>query len=122
MFVRHNLNVNTGNDNFTDVVDMHFMNIGNDTDVRTGGGGDIVRISDAGFNDDLTIDTGAGNDSVSIDRCNVDELFLNLGSDADNLTLRNTFGRRASLNGGLGTDTLVQSGNSFSQSFGASSF
>ena len=122
VFVRHNLNVNTGSDDFTDFVDMHFMNIGNDTDVRTGGGGDIVRISDVGFNDDLTIDTGAGNDSVSIDRCQVDELFLSLGTDSDALTLRNTVGRRASLNGGLGSDTLSQSGNSFSQFFGASGF
>lgn len=122
VFVRHNLSVNTGNDDFTDVIDMHFMNIGNDTDVRTGAGGDIVRVSDVGFNDDLTIDTGSGNDSVSIDRCQVDELFLSLGTDSDALTLRNTFGRRASLNGGLGSDTLSQSGNSFSQFFGASSF
>ena len=122
LFVRHNLNVNTGNDDFTDFLDMHFLNIGNDTDVRTGGGGDVLRISDTGFRDDLTIDTGAGNDSVSLDRCSVDELFLNLGSDSDSLTLRNNSGRRATLNGGLGTDSLIQSANVFSQSFSASSF
>ena len=122
VFVRHNLNVNTGIDGFTDAVDIHFANIGNDTDVRTGGGSDLVSISDDNFVDDLTIDTGAGFDSVFIDRCHVDELFVNLGGEDDGLSLRTTSGRRASLNGGFGADTLNQSGNAFSEFFSANSF
>ena len=113
-FVRRNLTINTGTDAFGDVVDMLFANVGNDTNISTGGGSDIVRLSDVGFNDDLTINTGAGNDSVTLNRCEVDEIFANLGSGNDTLGLRDTFGNRATLNGGIGTDTLARINSPFS--------
>lgn len=121
-FVRDDVSINTGADNFTDVVDMLFANIGDDTNISTGAGSDIVRISDVGFNDDLTINTGDGNDAVTLDRCQVDEFFANLGAGTDSLTLRGTFGRRASLNGGSGTDTLSLTDSLFSQSFQSPNF
>ncbi len=116
-FVRDDLNINTGSDGFRDVVDMLIMNIGDDTTINTGGGNDTVRIRNVGFNDDLTINTGAGIDSVTLTACQVDEFFANLGSGNDTLGLRDTFGRRATLNGGTGADTLLRVNSPFSESF-----
>jgi hypothetical protein len=117
VFVRRNLTVNTGIDNFTDVVDMLFMNVGNNTNISTGDGSDLVRISDVGFNGDLTVNTGAGNDAVSLTRCQVDEFFANLAANDDTLTLRDTSGRRATLDGGSGVDTLLRTNSPFSEFF-----
>jgi hypothetical protein len=117
-FVRRDLTIDTaGTDTFGDIVDLFFVNIGDDTVVTTGGGSDLVRVADAGFNDDLTIDTGAGNDTVTINRTQVDEFFLFLGSGNDQATLTSTTGRRAALNGGGDFDTLNRSGDSRFDSF-----
>ena len=64
--VGRNLTINTGTDNFTDVVDLLFTEIGNDTFLNTGGGTDVVNIFTVRFNDDLTVNTGAGQDDVDI--------------------------------------------------------
>jgi hypothetical protein len=118
--VRRNVTVNTGIDNFTDVVDMLFSEIGNDTNLNTGAGNDVVNIFNVRFNDDLTVNTGTGQDDVDIDQSTVDELSVNLGGDSDSLELTNSVGRRATLNGGLGANFLTQADNDFDsfQAFG----
>lgn len=116
-FVRRNLVVNAGSDNFSDVVDLRFMNVGRNTNIATGEGNDIVRISDAGFNDDLTILTGTGNDSVSIVRTQVDELFVSLGAGQDQISLRDSSGRRARIDSGADVDFLTRTNSPFSESF-----
>src|SRR5262245_32472008 len=46
VFVRRNLTINTGIDNFSDIVDVYFTSVGHDTNISTGDGGDIVDIAD----------------------------------------------------------------------------
>ena len=113
-FVRRNLSVSTGKDSFADVVDIYFTEIGNNTTITTAGGGDIVDIADTTFDNDLTVNTGSGNDSVSLNRCEVDELFANLGLDIDGLKLKDTSGRRATLNGGGGARHTLANQQRFS--------
>ena len=120
-FVRSNLTVATGNDTFGDIVDILFANVGDDTSITTGGGSDTVRISDVGFNDNLAINSGDGLDTVRLTRVSVDELFGNLGAGADRLELRDSFGRRATLNGQTGADTLTRINTPFTEFFQANS-
>jgi hypothetical protein len=121
-FVRSNLSIATGNDTFGDIVDILFSNVGDDTSITTGGGGDTVRISDVGFNDNLVINSGDGIDTVRLTRVAVDELFANLGAGGDRLELRDSFGRRATLNGQTGADTLTRINTPFAEFFQANSF
>jgi hypothetical protein len=115
-FVRRNVTVDTrGTDNFSDVVDMLMMNIGNDTIISTGGGGDLVRLADVGFNDDVSLDTGEGNDTVTITRCQFNDLIVLLFGGSDQLTMTYSSGQRASLNGGNDSDTIRLGGYSFTQ-------
>ncbi len=113
IFVRRDLNINTGDDFFADTIDFRVGNIGRDTTIVTGGGADNVLIADVGFNGNLAINTGSGTDTVRIDRCQVNQLSVLLGSGTDQLTINNTSAARASLNGGTEADTLFLSGNSF---------
>jgi hypothetical protein len=121
-FVRRNIVVNTGTDTFGDVVDILFANVGNNTNVSTGGGADLVRISDAGFNNDLTVITGAGNDWVSLNAVQVDEFFASLGADSDRLDMRNSSGRRGTVDGGTGNDTMLRLNSPFSEFFQSLNF
>jgi len=123
-FVRDDLNINAGPalDLAADSVELRVMNVGDDTTINTGGGGDRVILRDVGFNDDLTVNTGAGNDTVSLSACQVDAFFANLGSGDDTLRLTDTFGNLASLNGGTGRgDRLVRINSPF-QSFARAGF
>lgn len=123
VFVRHDLGIQTGTDNYRDIVDMLFGNIGNNTAVNTGSGNDAVNISDVGFNEKLTVNTGAGLDAVSLRNCEVDDFFADLGSGNDSLTMNNVFGRRVSrMNGGTGADTLSITGGGFTIPFTPQSF
>jgi hypothetical protein len=115
--VRHNLIINTGADNFGDKVDIAFAQIGNSAFINTGAGNDTVETFRVSFTNDLTVNTGSGQDDVHLIESTVDELFASLGTDADTLELTTVTGRRATLIGGSGNNSLVQSGNSFSQSF-----
>jgi hypothetical protein len=121
-FVRADLSINTGPDQYADTVDMLMMNIGDDTTLNTGGGDDTVRMSDVGVNDDFILLTGAGSDRVTMNRCEVDEFFADLGAGRDRLELRDTFGRRATLNGGADGDGLLRVNSPFNQFFQANSF
>jgi hypothetical protein len=110
------LSVNVaGTDNFTDFVDLVTLNVGGDTSIRTGAGGDIVNVSDVAFIDDLSIDTGADADSVTITRCRADEFALLLGAGTDQVSFTNNSGRRAVVNGEGDADTRTQSGNNFTE-------
>jgi hypothetical protein len=112
--VRNNLSVNVGGtDNFTDFVDLITANIGGDTDIRTGAGGDIVNVSNVAVVDDMIIDTGADADSVTVTGCRVDELFLFLGAGTDQVSVTNNSGRRGVVDGQGDADTRTQSGNNF---------
>lgn len=121
-FVRRNLSINTGNDNYSDVVDIYFTSIGNNTAITTGDGGDIVDIADSSFAKTLTIKTGSGNDSVSLNRSHADELLADLGAGTDVLKLKDTSGRIAKLNGGTEADALLRTNSPFSEAFFTSSF
>lgn len=120
-YVRRNLTVNTGKDNFADVVDVYFTTIGNNTTIYTGDGGDVVDIADSVFSNDLTVNTGAGADTVSLNRSQVDELFADLGAGRDRLKLKDTSGSRATLKGGSDVDTLQRTNSPFGE-FQATSF
>jgi hypothetical protein len=109
-----------GTDSFTDSVDMLFASIGRNTTVDTGAGSDFVNINEVGFNGAATVNTGADGDTVSVKESQADQFFFNLGSGNDNMSMTNSFGRRATLNGGTNTgdnDTLTESGNSFTEQF-----
>jgi len=122
--VKRDVNIRVGGtDNFTDSVDMLFASIGRNTTVATGAGSDIVNINEVGFNGTATINTGGGAtpandaDSVSVTESQADQFFFNLGIGDDTMTMTNSFGRRATLNGGTNSgdnDRVTESGNSFS--------
>jgi len=105
--VRRDVNIRVGGtDNFTDSVDLLFASIGRNTRVDTGAGGDLVNINEVGFNGVATINTGGGTtpandaDSVSVTESQADQFFFNLGIGDDTMTMFDSFGRRATLNGG----------------------
>lgn len=114
-FVRRNLTINTGTDNSVDSVSLFRMNIGDDAIINTGDGADNVMLFRVVVTDDLILNTQGGADFVSIDQCQVDELFADLGGGNDRLELTNTVGRRKVLQGGFGVDTILESNSLFSQ-------
>jgi hypothetical protein len=118
-FVGHNLAVDTGLNNTSDVVVMlTTMNIGNDVTITTGQGQDQVYCTEVGANHNLTVKTGGKSDTFKMLDCEVtNKLFADLGSGDDSLTLTNVHGRDAELDGGLGfLDSLHETNSSFSGS------
>ena len=118
--VRRDVNISTGTDSFTDSVDLLFASIGRNTNISTGAGSDFVSINEVGFNGIATINTGADIDTVSVKESQADQFFFNLGSGNDTMSMTNSFGRRATLNGGTNAndnDRLTESGNSFTEQF-----
>ncbi len=114
-----------GTDSFTDSVDMLFASIGRNTTVDTGAGSDFVSIDEVGFNGSATINTGADSDTVSVKESQADQFFFNLGTGDDTMTMTNSFGRRATLNGGSNShdsDRLTESGNQFTEQFAIVNF
>jgi hypothetical protein len=121
--VRRDVTVRAGGtDNFTDSVDMLFASIGRNTSVSTGAGSDFVSIEQVGFNGAATIDTGADGDTVSVRESQADLFFFNLGAGRDTMSFTNNFGSQARLNGGSDFDTLIDSGNDFTELFQVNSF
>jgi hypothetical protein len=112
-FVRGTLDIDTGAVFNSDVVRLNTGNVGRNVSIRTGDGGDVVIVSNVGVNHDLILNTGGESDIVQLDRVNVDQLFAALGSGNDSLSITNSFGRRASLNGGADFDTLNAPGTQF---------
>lgn len=122
IFVRRDLNINTGTDSGSDLIDMAIGNIGRDVNIATGAGIDTVAVQQMGVNGDLRIDTGTDRDVVVISDSECDELFVSLGTGRDQLEIFNTFGRRATLDGGADADTLREGGNGFRELFQRISF
>jgi hypothetical protein len=123
--VKRDVSVRTGTDAFTDSVDMLFASIGRNTNVSTGAGSDRVTVNEVGFNGTAQFDTGADGDTVSITASQADQFFFNLGLGDDIMTMTNSFGRRATLNGGTNTgdnDSLTESGNQFTELFSVVNF
>jgi hypothetical protein len=116
------LSINTGSDNIGDRVDLVLTDVGDDISINTGGGDDVVNLTDVWAMDDVQIYTSSGRDTVKISASDSDELFTDLGSGIDRLELTNTRGRRADLRGGSDADTLLASGNTFSESYQTNSF
>ncbi len=117
-FVRHNLTIDASvnNTNTSDVtVYLTTMNVGNDVNIATGGGKDSVYITDIGVNHDLAVHTGGNDDYVSISNSEAaDLLFADLGSGNDTLTLTDTYGGQAVLDGGVGLfDRVFETNVSF---------
>lgn len=122
-FVRDTVSIDAGFGESADTVNLITGNVGQDVSIFTRGGSDSVAVQGVGVNDDLLIDTAGGRDSLLITDTQVDELFAFMGSDDDRVTMSNTFGRRATLNGGGGTaDVLATSNVAFSELFSANSF
>jgi hypothetical protein len=121
-FVRDSASIDTGFGNFADTVNLITGNVGQDVSIFTRDGSDSVAVQGVGVNDDLFIDTAGGRDSLLITDSQVDELFAFMGTDDDRVSMGNTFGRRATLSGGFGADTLSTSNVAFSELFSANSF
>jgi hypothetical protein len=60
-----------------------------------------------------TIRTADGNDQVDIQSLQAQVINVNVGRDDDWITMHNSFGRRAVLNGGRDSDCIDASGNDF---------
>jgi hypothetical protein len=124
-FTRHNLTIDTGVNNTSDVtVYLTTMSIGNDVTITTGAGRDSVYITEIGVNHDLSIQTSANSDSVSISDSEAsDLLFADLGSGNDTLKINDTYGDRAVLNGGDGLfDSLAETNATFYSSHASRNF
>lgn len=121
-FVRNDASIDSGGGNFIDTVNLITGNIADDLFISTHDGADSVLLHGLGVNDDATIDTGSGSDNLTINESEMDELFALTGNNDDHVGMRNTFGRRATLNGGFGIDTLETSNVSFSEQFSVNGF
>jgi len=106
--VRGKLTVNTTGLTETDLgaddVEMTFVDVGGDAEIRTGGGNDVVNLFNLVTGDDMTIDTGAGRDRAELTLCAMDELFAQMGAGSDELTIDTCLGGKATLRGGLRGD------------------
>jgi hypothetical protein len=126
--VKRDVNLRVGGtDAFTDSVDLLFASIGRNLNVNTGAGGDLVSINEVGVNATATITTGGGlspandADSVTVNKSQADQFFFNLGIGDDVMTMTDSFGRRATLNGGTNArdnDRLTENSSSgFTEQF-----
>jgi hypothetical protein len=62
----------------------------------------------------LTLDAGTGNDNATVVASILDRVFAGLGDGDDQLTVdTNLIGMQSDLDGGLGIDTLIETGNLF---------
>lgn len=120
--VRDDVTIDTGLGNFADSVSLQTGNVGDDVTIRTHEGADTVIVDHITINDDLLVDTGSGNDRLTMRDSDADELFAFMGSDNDRVELTNTFGRRGTLNGGSGVDSLSMSNAAFDEFFSTSGF
>ena len=116
LFVRDDLNINTGLGQFRDRVEFFTGNVGDDVSINTFDGNDSVVVSGVGINDDLTVQTGSGRDTFAIDNSQVDELYAYLGSGDDHVEISSTFGRNVILYGQSGADTIVDPNESLNVS------
>jgi hypothetical protein len=101
--VRGKLTVSTGlaaTDLGADDVEMTFVDVDGDAEIRTGGGNDVVNLFNLVSGDDMTLDTGAGRDTANLTLCAMDELFAQMGTGRDVLEIDTCLGRRATLRGG----------------------
>ena len=111
-----------------DVVRIYSPDVADDVDVSTEGGDDAVTLYGARIEDDLIVRTGAGRDTVDVgfsdefsDRILgavsvAEDTHIDLGFGNDALeVLDSTFGGRFFADGGWGTDSLIQSGNTFAR-------
>ena len=112
-----------------DALRIYSPDVEDDLEVHSDGGDDWVTIYGARVGDDLIVRTGAGRDTVDIgfsdefsDRILgavtvAEGTLIDLGFDDDALeVLGSTFPGRFFADGGWGTDSLIQSGNTFARS------
>ncbi|MDX1944238.1 MAG: hypothetical protein SFU86_02445 [Pirellulaceae bacterium] len=79
--------------------------------VKLGSGNDTLAVDTVDVGHDAHLDAGSGNDGVDIDDLDVQNLlFALLGSGNDQLAIRNSSAKKALLDGGAGSDTLVAGG------------
>jgi hypothetical protein len=111
-----------------DVVRIYSPDVADDLDVSTEGGDDAVTLYGANVGDDLLVRTGAGRDTVDVGFSDefesrifgavtvAEDTLIDLGIGDDALeVLDSTFEGRFFADGGWGTDTLIQSGNTFAR-------
>jgi hypothetical protein len=114
----------SGNDD----IGIYNPDIDDDLEVHSHGGGDAITFYGARVGDDLIVRTGTGNDTVDVgfsdefedrifERVTVaEDTLIDLGFGDDALeVLDSTFDGRFFGDGGWGTDTLIQSGNTFAR-------
>ena len=112
-----------------DALRIYSPDVEDDLEIHSGGGDDWVTIYGARVGDDLIVRTGAGRDTVDVgfsdefgDRILgavtvAEDTLIDLGFDDDALELLgSTFRGRFFADGGWGTDTLIQSRNTFARS------
>lgn len=108
------INMGGGNDDVTFGYDFGVL-IQQKAAIRIdmGAGNDGLRFQNIGSTDRVDLNTGSGNDTVYMNGVAVDSLFVSLGEDDDSLTLHSGIHSQTSdLDGGAGTDTLVQEDSS----------
>ncbi|HEY2838321.1 MAG TPA: hypothetical protein VGJ26_04185, partial [Pirellulales bacterium] len=84
--------------------------------VKTGGGNDLIHLSNTTTWKDLNVDAGAGNDEFDIDHVDVvDNLMAHLGDGDDSMTIDYLYGGTFHFLGEGGTDNLHRTANVFGQ-------
>lgn len=120
--VRDDVTVDTGLGDFADSVSLLTGNVGDDVTIFTHDGRDTVIVDHITINDNLVVDTGNGDDRLTMRDSDVDELFAFMGSDNDTVELTNVSGRRGTLAGGTGVDSLATFDVAFDEFFSTSGF
>jgi len=106
--VRGDISIDTGLGNTIDGVLVSTGTVGDDVTIRTHDGDDTVNINLTTVLDDVTVDTAGGKDKFFMSDSDCDELFAFLGSQDDTANFSHASGRRATLSGGSGVDTLTR--------------
>jgi len=111
-----------------DRIGIYSPDVVDDLEVHSDGGDDAVTFYSARVGDDLIVRTGTGRDTVDVGFSDeqgerivepvtvAEDTLIDLGPDDDALeVLGSTFRGRFFADGGWGTDTLIQSGNTFAR-------
>ncbi|WP_425616156.1 hypothetical protein NA78x_006095 [Anatilimnocola sp. NA78] len=117
------VDIDTGTEN--DLVSIIDILISSDSDlrIRTQAGNDQVTIEDSLFDRTVDIETGAGQDVVLLEELRLNgELEVDMGTDNDILQIDEIIAASADLDGGLGTDALIDLDNSIFKAFDQDNF
>ena len=86
-YLPDDLNIDLGSGN--DTVNFYAVVCRDDMTINTGDNWDTVNVNYVTVGDVLSINTGAGNDTVRVNQIIADELYAELGSESDYISIRN---------------------------------